>query len=32
MRARVGGALRCENATEDKAEAEDVRIVVRVMF
>jgi hypothetical protein len=32
MRARLRGALGCENATEDKAEAEDVRIVMRVMF
>ena len=27
-----GGAYGCENATEDKAETEDVRIVMRVMF
>jgi len=32
MRARLRRALGRENATEDKAEAEDVRIVVRVMF
>jgi hypothetical protein len=32
MRARVRGALGCENATEDKTEAEDVRIVVRVVL
>lgn len=31
---KVGGSLAygCENATEDEAEAEDVRIVMRVMF
>lgn len=30
---KVGGlAYGCENATEDKTEAEDVRIVMRVMF
>lgn len=32
MRARVRGALGRKNTTEDKAEAEDVRIVMRVMF
>jgi hypothetical protein len=32
MRARVRGAFGCENATEDKTEAEDVRIVVRVVI
>jgi hypothetical protein len=32
MRARLRGAFGCENATEDEAKAEDVRIVMRVMF
>jgi hypothetical protein len=34
MRERKWGSLAygCEKATEDKAEAEDVRIVMRVMF
>jgi hypothetical protein len=34
MRERKWGSLAygCENATEDEAKAEDVRIVMRVMF